>query len=528
MHSLESIMSDTRPRTQEESLSYVETILAREKPLPPVQWRNILFEIQWISFLALVIPPILAIYAFCYVPLQYATMAWAVSYYFLTGMGITAGYHRLWAHRSYTASDPLQAFLMCMGSGAVEGSILWWSRGHRSHHRYTDTDLDPYGAHTGLVWAHVGWMVVKPRRRPGPVDTGDLKKNKFVQFQQRHYIPMILFWGLVFPTLVAGLGWGDWKGGFFFAGVARLVLVHHSTFSINSLAHYLGEASFDAKHSPRDNVITALATLGEGYHNFHHEFPMDFRNAIKWYQYDPTKWFIWSMSKIGLASNLKIFPDNEVKKGRLAMKLQKLREDEEMLSYAKTPKELPLLSWDDFVAESKKRPLIAIHGFIHDVSEFMDNHPGGRALVASRIGQDATVAFEGGIYEHSNAAHNMLSMMRVGVLSGGYAPAKVWPRMSAESAYDTSSAMPEMTSASSSSDSDSCEMESSPRPVQISTIEVLSEEGKSSEGKPLPQRTGVCKDALTYIPPGEAYHIHKRRELGTNVKLNNTKFGKLL
>jgi len=280
---------------------------------------------------------------------------------FLTG--ITAGYHRLWAHRSYNASKPLQYFLAAAGSGAVQGSIKWWCRGHRAHHRYTDTDLDPYGAHHGLFWSHIGWMIVKPRRKPGVADVSDLSKNEVIRWQHRWYLELILIMGLGIPTLVAGLGWGDWRGGFFYAGAARLMFVHHvrvflsrsrartytapqSTFCVNSLAHYLGETPFDDKHTPRDHFITALVTIGEGYHNFHHQFPMDYRNAIKWYQYDPTKWFIVTMKKVGLASHLKAFPENEVKKGQLTMELKKLRRKQDILTWPSDSNDLPVISWE--------------------------------------------------------------------------------------------------------------------------------------------------------------------------------------
>ena len=144
-----------------------------------------------------------------------------------TSAGITAGYHRLWAHRSYNASKPLQYVLAMAGAGAVEGSIKWWSRGHRAHHRYTDTGLDPYNAHQGFWWSHVGWMLVKPRRKPGVADISDLSKNEVVRWQHRWYITLLLIFGLGVPTVVPGLLWGDWKGGYFFAGTARLVFVHH-------------------------------------------------------------------------------------------------------------------------------------------------------------------------------------------------------------------------------------------------------------------------------------------------------------
>lgn len=115
---------------------------------------------------------------------------------------------------------------------------------------------------------------------------------------------------------------------------------------MNSLAHWLGEAPFDDKHTPRDHVVTALVTIGEGYHNFHHQFPMDYRNAIKWYQYDPTKWFIWCTQQLGLASHLKVFPDNEVKKGQLTMQLKKLKELQDGVEWAPEPTGLPVISWE--------------------------------------------------------------------------------------------------------------------------------------------------------------------------------------
>ncbi|TXT08964.1 hypothetical protein VHUM_02438 [Vanrija humicola] len=399
--------------------NYVTKTVQNQKRLPPITWRNLLSNIQWISTLALTVPPALAIYGLMNYPLQWKTLVWSIVYYFITGLGITAGYHRLWAHRSYNASKPLQVALALAGAGSVQGSIKWWSRGHRAHHRYTDTKLDPYSAHEGFWWAHMGWMLVKPRGKIGVADISDLNKSKVVRWQHNNYVLIMVFMGLIFPTLVAGLGWGDWAGGYFFAGAARLVFVHHSTFCVNSLAHWLGETPFDNKHTPKDHFITALVTVGEGYHNFHHQFPMDFRNAIKWYQYDPTKWFIWTMSKLGLASHLKKFPDNEIKKGQYTMKLQVLQEQSKDIKWPVHSNDLPVISWEDFKAEAKERSLVAIHGFIHDVSSFIEDHPGGAHLIKKAIGTDATTAFFGGVYDHSNAAHNLLAMMRVGILDGG-------------------------------------------------------------------------------------------------------------
>ncbi|KAF8321746.1 delta9-fatty acid desaturase [Clavulina sp. PMI_390] len=399
--------------------NYVQHTLATVPPLPPIQLKNILQEIEWISVLALTVTPTVAIWGAFTTPLLAKTAALSVFWYFVTGLGITAGYHRLWAHRCYNASKPLEYFLAFAGVGAVQGSIKWWARGHRAHHRYTDTELDPYNAHYGFFWSHVGWMILKPRRKPGVADVSDLSQNPVVRFQHRWYLEMLISSAFIVPTLIAGLGWGDYRGGFFYAGAARLVFVHHSTFCVNSLAHWLGETSFDDKHTPRDHMITALVTIGEGYHNFHHQFPMDYRNAIKWYQYDPTKWFIALCSFVGLASHLKVFPDNEVRKGQLTMELKKLRKEQDALGWPTDVTDMPVITWDAFQKESKERPLILVAGFIHDVSAFLDEHPGGRHLLTKNVGRDATTAFHGGVYDHSNAAHNLLAMMRVGVLSGG-------------------------------------------------------------------------------------------------------------
>ncbi|KAJ6468120.1 hypothetical protein C8R47DRAFT_809047 [Mycena vitilis] len=399
--------------------NYVSHILKTTKPLPPITFNNLLSELNWIAVAVLTLPPIMGAVGAYYTKLRWETAVFSVLYYFYTGLGITAGYHRLWAHRCYNASKPLQYFLAMAGAGAIQGPIKWWSRGHRAHHRYTDTELDPYNAHEGFFFSHVGWMLVKPRRRPGAADVSDLKKDAVARWQERNYPLLVLLMTFIVPTVVAWLGWGDARGGYVYAGLLRLVFVHHSTFCVNSLAHWLGEQSFDDKHTPRDHLITALVTVGEGYHNFHHQFPMDYRNGVKWYQYDPTKWFIWVCQKVGLASHLKVFPENEICKGELTMQLKRLRETQESLAWPSDSHDLPVISWDSFIEQSHGRALILIAGFIHDCTSFIEEHPGGAHFIVKYIGKDATTAFFGGVYDHSNAAHNLLAMKRVGVLHGG-------------------------------------------------------------------------------------------------------------
>lgn len=411
-----------------------------EQPMTLKNWYK---HINWLSTTLIIFLPLMGVIASYFVPLQLNTALFAVLYYFFSGLGITAGYHRLWAHRCYKATLPLRIFLAVGGAAAVEGSARWWSAGHRSHHRYTDTDKDPYSVRKGLLYSHIGWMVFKQNpKRIGRTDITDLNEDPVVVWQHKNYIKSVLTCALGIPTVVCGMLWGDWLGGFVYAGILRVCFVQQATFCVNSLAHWLGDQPFDDRNSPRDHVITALVTLGEGYHNFHHEFPSDYRNGIEWYQYDPTKWAIWVWSKLGLAYDLKTFRQNEIDKGRIQQLQKKLDQKRSRLDWGIPLEQLPVVGWDDYVARCKQgEALVAIAGVIHDVKKFIADHPGGKALITSGIGKDATAIFNGGVYNHSNAAHNLLSTMRVGVLLGG-CEVEIWRRAQSEnkdvnSVYDS-------------------------------------------------------------------------------------------
>ncbi|OOQ87796.1 Acyl-CoA desaturase [Penicillium brasilianum] len=389
-----------------------------EQPITLGNWYQ---HVNWVNTTLILIIPVLGCLAAFYTRLQVPTAIWAIVYYFWTGLGITAGYHRLWAHRSYEASLPLKIFLACVGGGAIQGSIRWWSSKHRAHHRWTDTNKDPYSVHKGVWYSHFMWMALKQNPKDkGRTDISDLNQDPVVVWQHKHYGFFILAFGMLFPMMVAGLGWGDWYGGLIYAGILRWFFVQQATFCVNSLAHWLGEQPFDDRNSPRDHVVTALVTLGEGYHNFHHEFPSDYRNAIEWWQYDPTKWSIWMWKQLGLASNLKQFRANEIEKGRVQQLQKKIDQKRAKLDWGIPLAQLPVFTWDEFVQESQSgKALVVIAGVIHDVTDFINEHPGGKALISSGIGKDATALFNGGVYNHSNAAHNLLSTLRVGIVRGG-------------------------------------------------------------------------------------------------------------
>ena len=244
----------------------------------------------------------------------------------------------------------------------------------------------------------------------GRVDISDLNADPVVIWQHTHYRELALLMGFGLPSLVSGLFWNDYLGGLIYAGILRCFFVQQATFCVNSLAHWLGDATFSDKISPRDHVFTALVSMGEGYHNFHHEFPADYRNAIAWHQYDPTKWFIWVCKQVGLASNLKQFRQNEIEKGRLQQEQKRLDREQtnldqrkEKLQWPVPLERLPVLEWEEYREQAKSRALVDIAGVVHDVRDFIQLHPGGEALIKSGIGKDATAMFNGGVYNRNQA-----------------------------------------------------------------------------------------------------------------------------
>lgn len=285
---------------------------------------------DWPSTLFLLITPVaavaLSVYYLWTQPFNWKIWVLALAFYALTASSITAGYHRLFAHRTYDASTPLRWFLALFGAAAFQNSILKWATDHRLHHRFVDTDKDPYSINKGFLFAHIGWML-QEQRHPANVAAyqRDLLKDPVVRFQHKHYVLLATLMCFGLPTLI-GWGLGSALGGFVIAGLLRVVLVHHATFFINSWCHFFGRRTFQDTHTARDSWLMALVTFGEGYHNFHHSFASDYRNGVRWYHWDPTKWSIQAFARVGLAKNLKTTPDFEVLQARLAMQQKYLKE----------------------------------------------------------------------------------------------------------------------------------------------------------------------------------------------------------
>jgi stearoyl-CoA desaturase (Delta-9 desaturase) len=246
----------------------------------------------------------------------FGAFSWAAGVLFLLtfiigGISITAGYHRLYAHKAYEAHPVFEWGVLLGSTLALQWSALKWSYDHRIHHNHVDTEADPYSIKKGFWYAHVGWLFDYQRDfQPGLVK--DLLANPRVVLQDRHYVLL----ALLMNALVFGIGclFMSPFASFYFCVVLRIAAIHHCTWFINSLAHTIGSKTYARELSAVDNAVLAFLTFGEGYHNYHHAFAADYRNGVRWYHFDPTKWLIWTASKLGFARKLKSIQTIRVQK----------------------------------------------------------------------------------------------------------------------------------------------------------------------------------------------------------------------
>ncbi|CAG8543942.1 5186_t:CDS:2 [Dentiscutata erythropus] len=319
-------------------------------------------------------------------------------------------------HRTYTARFPFRLALALVGTLAFQGSIKWWVLRHRLHHRFTDTDHDPYSAAKGFWFSHMGWIFKRPYYpRLKFIDASDLNADPVVVFQHKHYVLLAFTTGLILPTCIAAL-WGDALGGFLYAGLLGRVIIWHCTFCINSFAHWTGDQLYSNEVSARGNLLLAIMTNGEGYHNFHHEFPKDYRNGYGLFDYDPSKWLIWLFhtctNQIPFVYRV---PDNEVRKARSNMKLLEAQRERGECDWGIDPKTLPTMSYEEFQEKVKNegKQWLLIDEFVLNVETFKPSHPGGSKILEAYYGKDSTRAFHGGLNIHTKAAKTMMNMFRV-------------------------------------------------------------------------------------------------------------------
>jgi stearoyl-CoA desaturase (delta-9 desaturase) len=299
-----------------------DSIQREEKEQAPINWD--VSAVLGLTFLVAI--TIVPWYGIVY---GYSAWAWAFFGIFLVlnGIGIGSGYHRLWSHRTYNAHPILQWFLAISGGMSLQNSIIVWCARHRIHHKdVDDNDKDPYSIGRGFWFAHIGWMLRD--YKSGIIDYSvvrDLERDPVAAWQHRWYWTLVWVTNLGVPLLI---GWltGDAIGMFLLAGIARLVINHHVTFFINSLAHMWGKQPYTDENTARDQHFLALITYGEGYHNYHHMFQSDYRCGIRWWHLDINKWFISTCALLGLAKNRKRAPQFKVLRARINMDFKLARQ----------------------------------------------------------------------------------------------------------------------------------------------------------------------------------------------------------
>lgn len=239
--------------------------------------------------------------------------------YLLTGIGITVGFHRLFTHKSFETGPVITATLAILGSMSWQGSVIKWVEMHRKHHQFSDRHDDPHSPHTsgkgmigwlkGAFHSHMGWFF--------SVDPPDLHKyapDLHASRMIRVISDLFVVWAALSVIIPGAIAWavtGTWQGmllGMLWGGLARVFLLHHVTWSVNSVCHLWGKKEYRSHDESRNNPIVGILALGEGWHNSHHAFPASARHGLKWWQFDFAWVFIKTLEKLGLAWNIKV-PD---------------------------------------------------------------------------------------------------------------------------------------------------------------------------------------------------------------------------
>lgn len=230
--------------------------------------------------------------------------------YLFSGLGVTAGVHRYWAHKTYKAILPMQIILMCFNCISMQNDIIEWCRDHRVHHKYSETSADPHNAKRGFFFAHMGWLMMKKHPdvfiKGRNVDISDLQRDPVIRFQHRYYLPLCFFFTVFLPTFIPCFFWGEqfWVA-FTVLFAFRYVMTLHSTWLVNSAAHLWGSRNYDKNCNPSDNRFVSFAAIGEGWHNYHHTFPYDYATSEWGPRINMTTIFIDFMASLGLVYDRK-------------------------------------------------------------------------------------------------------------------------------------------------------------------------------------------------------------------------------
>ena len=248
-----------------------------------------------------------------------AAVAVCVALYFVRMFAITAGFHRLFSHRTYKSGRVFRFLMAFLGTAAYQKGPLWWSAHHRRHHLHVETDGDAHSPISQSVWtSHVGWFMLRENRATDHRLVSNLLKYPDLRFLDRFYLlpPAALaaatfLLGLALERYAPGLGTNAWQM-FVWGFLVSTVLLYHGTFTVNSVAHLFGSRRFETKDNSRNNLLVALITLGEGWHNNHHYYPTSERQGFRWWELDMAHYTLRVLSWFGVVWDLRTPPGREI------------------------------------------------------------------------------------------------------------------------------------------------------------------------------------------------------------------------
>jgi stearoyl-CoA desaturase (delta-9 desaturase) len=281
-----------------------------------------------VNLLAVVLPPLIivaAIVVFWNELVGVHDLVLAFVMYVVTGLGVTIGFHRMLTHRSFRTSKPVEYFFAAIGSMSVQGPVINWVADHRKHHAHTDEEGDPHSPHVGagkgligairgLMHAHVGWLLTEAGRAERAKYARDLVEDRGMRFVDRAFVGWVVL-GLLLPAVLGWLITGSYKGaltGLLWGGLVRVFVLHHVTFSINSVCHFFGRRRFATDDESRNVWWLALPSFGEAWHHNHHAFPRSATHGLGRLELDPSSWVIRVMEKLGLVWDVvRITPERQ-------------------------------------------------------------------------------------------------------------------------------------------------------------------------------------------------------------------------
>ena len=276
---------------------------------PTLRWYEFEQPLVWKNIYIMAVLHIGCIYGIFRAPeARWQTWLLFVAYYVVSGLGVTAGAHRLWSHRTYKATTPIKVMLMLFNCISFQNDLLVWCRDHRVHHKFSETPADPHNAKRGFFFAHIGWLLMKKhpdvKEKGKSVDISDLLNDPVVQFQHDNYPLLGLIFAALIPMFVPWFFWREKAAvSFFLCAVVRYVLSLHATWFVNSAAHLWGSRPYDKSMNPAENMFVAISAIGEGFHNYHHSFPHDYSTSEHGPYFNMTTCFIDLLAALGLVSD---------------------------------------------------------------------------------------------------------------------------------------------------------------------------------------------------------------------------------